>query len=431
MSPDRTQAVVEARLGRPAQDRLEAAVVLEAWCGLRAKDAIEWGRRVVRGKSSPVLGDNGRESPVKRRNGTAEGISLMFAVVAVATWASPLTAQLGAHVWDNAVRVALPVTLAFQWLIWSRHLSGGEGLGTLRRESPVVLAALIAVLVGLLDIGPGGAVAGTLILIWVGGTVLASRGWAVWYAFLLVLVAAGLRTGVDPWFVLDAGAFAALAAVMLALGRSEPVTSSPGRWSRALGAATIGAGLGALLVTDDTIGWGFRGALPALALIPSAVGGFWAGRHLSRLYAELPLALEGVPAWSADRISVPGPALTILAGSVLRLAGATVVLSVACVAAGPATSGTLTTSLFVAFGCLALITLLVSLLVSLGRLLWAMVAVSAAVAVEVFLQLPSGLLLPGSGLIAGATVGALLMLPPIVKLLLRPGRALATAVWIL
>ena len=43
------------------------------------------------------------------------------------------------------------------------------------------------------------------------------------------------------------------------------------------------------------------------------------------------------------------------------------------------------------FGCLALATLLVSLLVSLGHLLWAIFAVSAAVLVEVSVDLPSAL----------------------------------------
>jgi hypothetical protein len=430
MSPDRTQAVVEARLGRPAQDRLEAAVVLEAWCGLRAREAIEWGRRVVRREGRSAAGDHRGEGGAKRRSGTAEGVSLVLAVVAIATWASPLTAQLGASAWDSAVRLALPMTLALQWLIWSRHLSGGEGLGTLRRESPVAVIALVAMLAGMLELGTGGAVASLLVLIWVGGTVLVSRGWILWYALLLILVAAGLRTELPAFAVLDAATLVTLAAVAAALATSTAVRTSPGRWLRAIGAGAIGAGLGAMLVTDDTIGWGFRGALPALALIPSAVGGFWAGRHLSRLYAELPRALEGVPAWRADRIAMKGPGLTILAGSVLRLAVATVTLSVACVVVGPATSGTVTTSLFVGFGCLALATLLVSLLVSLGRVLWAMFAVSASVLVEVSLQLPSALLLPGSGLIAATTVAALLMLPPIVKLFLRPGRALATAVWI-
>ena len=141
----------------------------------------------------------------------------------------------------------------------------------------------------------------------------------------------------------------------------------------------IGAGLGALLVTDHTIGWGFFGALPALALIPSAVGGLWGGRHLSRVHVELPRALRETPVARADKVNLGGPGLVILAGSVLRLTLGTAVLSGLCMLASPWTSGTIATSLFVGFGCLALATLFVSLLVSLGRMAWAFVGVSAAV----------------------------------------------------
>jgi hypothetical protein len=236
--------------------------------------------------------------------------------------------------------------------------------------------------------------------------------------------------GIGPFPLLVAAALCTLATTSVAVGTYAPATASPGRWLRALIAGVIGAGLGVLLVTDYTIGWGFRGAVPALALIPSAVGGFWAGRHLSRLHAELPRALRGVPAWYADRITFGGPGLIILGGSVLRLVVATVALSVGCVLLSPAMSGTVTAGLFVGFGCLALATLLVSLLVTLGRLGSALLAVSVSVLAEAVLQLPHALTQPGSGLIAGTSVAALLTIPPIIKLFLRPGRTLATAMWI-
>ena len=69
----------------------------------------------------------------------------------------------------------------------------------------------------------------------------------------------------------------------------------PGRWSRTAGAALTGAGLGALLVGDPTVGW-TAGAVPALALLPSAAGGLWAGHYLWRLADAFPRALSGVPA---------------------------------------------------------------------------------------------------------------------------------------
>jgi hypothetical protein len=49
MSPEvlRAQRLVEARLGRPPQDALEAAVVLEAWAGVPAQRALETARALM------------------------------------------------------------------------------------------------------------------------------------------------------------------------------------------------------------------------------------------------------------------------------------------------------------------------------------------------------------------------------------------------
>src|SRR5207249_9468603 len=47
IAPGQARARVEAHLGRPPQDALEAAVVLEAWGGLRARSALELGTSVL------------------------------------------------------------------------------------------------------------------------------------------------------------------------------------------------------------------------------------------------------------------------------------------------------------------------------------------------------------------------------------------------
>ncbi len=360
----------------------------------------------------------------------AEGISLVLAIVAVAMWASPLSSHLGAAVWETAVRVALPLSFALQWIIWSRHLSKGGRLGSLRREGTVAIVGLAAIGAALLAQGDSGAVAALLLVTWTGGTVLVNRGWGLLYALILAAVGLGLGFELDPYALLGAAALCSMAAVTAALMTSGPAAAAPGSWVQALAVGAIGAGLGGLLVTDHTIGWGFFGTLPALALIPSAVGGLWGGRHLARVHVELPRALRETPAARADQARRGGPGLAILAGAILRLVLVSAVLSSLCVLAGIWTSGTIATTLFVGFGGLALATLLVSLLVSLGRIAWALAAVGAALLFEVACELPAALAQPGSGLIAGSVIASAVALPPLVRLFRRPGRALATAVWI-
>jgi hypothetical protein len=427
----RARGMVEARLSRYAQDELEAAVVLEAWCGFKATTALALGRKAVRGERQSAPPRSYEVQKQARREGAAaEGIALVMAVVAVATWASPITRELGAAAWESAIRLALPLTLALQWLLWSRYLGHDGGLGRLRQEAPAVLAGGAGIVGALASLGTGGIVAAMLVATWTGGTILVRRGWFLWYALVLTLSAAALHRGTPALLLLTAVAFTVLLATMLALVKQPSVAGSPSPWRQAGVAALVGGALGALLVADHTIGWGVRGYLPALALIPSAVGGFWAGHSLSRVYAELPRALRDVAVTGADQVALRGAALRILMGSVLRLIVGTAGLSAVCVLASPWTSGTLAISLMFAFGCLALATLLVSLLLSLGHAGRTLFAVSAAVAAEVVLQLSHSVTAPGDPLIAGACVSVLLVLPPILRLFLRPGRVLATAFWI-
>jgi len=80
--------VIEARLGRGAQDVLEAAVVLEAWGGVRAGSALTLGSRVVPPK--PPRWTPGRlanEEPGRRDGILSEAVALIMAILAVASWA--------------------------------------------------------------------------------------------------------------------------------------------------------------------------------------------------------------------------------------------------------------------------------------------------------------------------------------------------------
>jgi hypothetical protein len=237
----------------------------------------------------------------------------------------------------------------------------------------------------------------------------------------------------------------------------------------------MGAGIGGLLVLDTSVGWGSAGILPALALVPSTAGSFWGGYHLWRFYDDVPRALAGVPVAEADRASLRGPAMGVLGGAFGRLVGITVVLSAVTllvatyVAATPAAQGSapvaaaldpatakalgplgLTASpqlvapeppapppdhagqaaLLAGFGLIALATLLISVLQSLGFPSWALFTLACALTAELATSTWDAAPFGGSALVTGAAVAVLVAVPPVVGLFLRPGRVLATILWI-
>lgn len=431
--------IVRARLGRPAQDELEAVVVLEAWGGVPTARAFEVGGGAL--PAAAGVDDPSRHPlparPAEGRAGiVAEGVALLVAIVAVAVWAGPLSRQLGAGALERALLIALPLTLALQWGLRSRHLSRRAGL-RLVAEERVPLLGLAAVLGTVLVLTPrGGPLAAAFVAIWVAGTLLAQRGWGLLYAALVLGEAIAL--GLDAPAALSLAALAGVtaAAVLVAIASAgAPAQESPGRLGRALAAAAIGALLGGVLVGDASLGWGVQGAFPALALVPSVAGSLWGGYHLWQLHEAIPVRLRGVPLAEAADTVARGPATAIVTGALARLLGATAVLSLLVIAAGRWTHGTDRTSLFVAFGCAALVCLLVSLHESLGASRWAFLSAAIALAVVLAAQrwLPvaaPGGAVPGAGLILGSIAGALIALAPLLVRLRSPGRVLATSLWI-
>jgi len=201
---------------------------------------------------------------------------------------------------------------------------------------------------------------------------------------------------------------------------------------RALWAGAIGLALGGLLVGDSSLGWGVHGAFPALALLPSVLGSFWGGYYLWKFYDAVPRGLQGVGLERANERDARGAAMSILLGALLRLLVTTVVLSGVVIGLSQWTSGTNRLSLFVGFGCVALVTMLVNLLESLAFARWAFLAALASVTTELILSklVLAHSALPGTALIAGTLVGIVVALPPLLRLLMRPGRVLATSLWI-
>jgi len=433
--PDpRAANVVEARLGRPARDVLEAAIVLEAWDGRAAQSAMSSAPELI-APDTPGAIVRGRIEPPEDRDQQGvigEGMALVLSILSVAAWARPLSRELGPQALEHAIRAALPIAVALQWGLRSRYLSRRRGLALLARDGIVVSAiGVVLVELPLVLLFPWGPVTALLVAIWVGGAVLTRRGWGLLYALALVAGTVVLDRGDAAYAVL--GALTGLTLLLCAVAvmtRRVPTDDRAGAIPRALLAAVLGVSVGVLLVADPSLGWGVHGVHPAIALVPSVIGSFWGGYHLWSFYDAIPRGLSGVPLDRANRIGVTDPAMRIFLGSAARLVGTTIILSAVVIALGRWTHGTDKVSVFVAFGCVGLITMMVGLLESLSLHRAALVAALAALAVEISWHYFVPWHVSGGALAAGATVGVLLTLPPLITLLSRSGRVLATTLWI-
>jgi hypothetical protein len=420
-------SLVEARLGRPPQDMLEAAVALEAWGGIPAQRALDLGASLMPRAAAAPRPSAAVLPPVERHPELLlEGLAFVVSVLSIALWADPLADALGDGAITRALTVALPLALALQWLLRSRYLGRPRGLAELSRaRTGLAVGALAAIVLPAVLLGRAGVVAGLLTLTWTGGAILMRRGWALRYAAIVLAATPAMLGGVPALAVLGATAAITALLVVLALrGADLAGRTAEGRWGRALACAGLGAGLGTLLVADPSVGLG-TGTTPALALLPSAIAGVWGGHRLASLAHAIPRALAGVPAielqdGAGHRRALLTP-LGVFAGAVARLLGVAAAGSVILAAVVPVEAG-----LLAAFAVLSLATLLVSLLEAMGRTGWAALGIACALAAE----LVAGAPFPGAGLALGAAAGLLVLLPAAVAPLLRPAQTLATTLWI-
>lgn len=421
--------LAEARLARPVQDSLEAAVVLEAWVGEDTPHALNIAPELVRDEASP----SERSHIVPERitgESFSTGLGLVLAVVLVATWAAPISSSLGANVWNGALLLALPVALSLEWMMLARYGDANSGLTFNASGAVLGIASLLLVATALSFLGPGGRIASALVITWVCGAALVKVGHMPTYLAVLALSAGLLYLGTSVEPVIWCAALLSLVIVSVTLLSSTSENIHEVVAFRVFGWGLIGAGLGLMLVTDNSIGWGFHGGAPALALIPSAVGSLWGAFYLSRVFWCTPHALTGVSYVRSDRVDIGGTTMRILGGAIIRALSAAIGLSVICVFLGRWTSGTNALTLFAAFAAFGLASMFVTLLVSIRRAQLAGGIVGVGLLLEVLLRHWTTDSAPGVLLFIASITVATLASARIVFLFSRPGRALATGLWI-
>ncbi len=426
------RSIVVERLGRAPQDGLEAAVVLEAWLGLPASEALEAGHETLTGADSPHESSRRRATGSSERSLALGDVGFVIGVLFIGFWVSHLANDLGVTRVDSAWRIALPTSLGFQWALRRRYLAGLDGLGRLRNGAREVLIPFgLLVLAGLAT--PGGALASALFIVWTAGFVVARRGWGLTFGIALVIGAALLGRGLGAWTIVGLATGGALGGAAMALRSFPPSARLPAPWLRSAPAAAIGAGMGLLLVVEPKFAWHASGVLPALTVVPSLVGSLWAGFHMTGLWEVLPPALADstVSAGSTRSHQAAKVALFLLVGALLRLVTAAALASGAVmtwVIVRDEPDRRIVATLLLAHGVLAIAGLAVALVEAFGRWLWAMVAVAIGLLVSTGLHFVVSHPSPGVRILVGACAAVAVAFPPLLAILARPERTIAGAV---
>ena len=430
-TPDWT--FTDAHLRRGTQDNLEGAVVLEAWGGFApgAAFGLPSGRALV--DRQPFENRSVRSDPLDSALALGD-VGFVVGILGMGFYLSSLSAELGARTVDMAWRIALPISLALQWGMRRRYLSGADGLGRLRND-PRVLVLVLAAIALCAPIRPGGWLAGCLIGIWVGGFVLTRLGRGLAFGAALLGGAAVLAAGAPAPLVL--AGFAAVALTTAVVGvRRRPVSDRlPGGLERGIVAGLIGAGVGGVLVLEPRFLWNGRPALVAITVVPALLGSVWGGWHMGKLWKVLPEALVGRP-FDPTPVGADGGGIhvvrALLSGALVRLVLGAVACSAPIVAWAASGAGALRDvwSLLGAHLLLGIAGLFVSLHEAFDRWGTALLSVLAGCIACVIVNLadPGHALVPGSRIAIGALVVIVASGPALLRVVSHPARTLAARV---
>jgi len=336
MRTEHALAIVRGQLRRSPTDALEAAVVLEASAGITSERALGLGRAAV--KASRVSArERGRLPAVVYRlvdspdTATARLVALLAFIA--------LLAALGAST-VSAWRAAMVVGFALQGLLFRRYLTGEVRLGIIRRY-PVGLVACVVAAAGFATIlSRGHTMAAALLAIWIGGIVIAERGWTpVYVSVAAIIVLARIFTAFNHPEVITITVCATVCAVaaltIVAVATTAPSNLRPCSWSRAMFSIVAAAGFG-LMIWLLPPNWAFntvrfapreRYALyyAAIPLLMALIGSTWAASHLNELWKFAPRVFSQTALDDNAADTARGIAHDVFGGAAVRLAFAWVV----------------------------------------------------------------------------------------------------------
>jgi len=184
MSEMRTEhalAIVRGQLRRTPADALEAAVVLESTAGITPERALDLGRATVKAARTSQR-ERGLLPAAAYRLTNSEDDSVTARLVALLAFIG-LLAALGSHA-VSAWRPAMVVGFVLQGLLFRRYVTGQDRLGIVRRYPLGIIAWTLAAAACATLLAHDRMMAASLLAIWIGGIMVAERGWTSVYVGL-------------------------------------------------------------------------------------------------------------------------------------------------------------------------------------------------------------------------------------------------------
>jgi hypothetical protein len=326
MSDMRTEhalAIVRGQLRRVPADALEAAVVLEASAGIAPERALDLGRATVKAARMSSR-DRGGLPAVIHRLSDRSNDTVTTRLVALLAFIA-LLASLGASA-VGAWRAAMVVGFALQGLLFRRYLTGQDRLGIIRRYPLGILASTVAAATFAAVLSKDHLLAAALLAIWIGGILVAERGWTrVYVGLAAVIVVArlfhilGFHLSADHAAAVAVGAVAAL--VILAVATSAPSNLRPCSWPRGIFSTVVAGGFG-LMIWLLPVRWSHLSpSVAAVPLVLALIGSTWAASHLNDLWHFAPRIFAETELNANASDTARGVAREILGGAAVRLSG--------------------------------------------------------------------------------------------------------------
>jgi hypothetical protein len=322
MSDMRTEhalAIVRGQLRRVPSDALEAAVVLEASAGITPERALDLGKATVKAGRVHTR-DRGRLPAAVYQMVDSTDDTVTARLVALLAFIA-LLASLGAHA-VSAWRVAMVVGFALQGLLFRRYITGQDRLGIVRRYPIGILASLAVAAAFATVLSHDELLAAALMAIWIGGILIAERGWTRIYVGLAAMVViARIFDRLSP----DGAATFAVAAVsvlvILAVITTAPSNLRPCSWPRGLFSAVVAGGFGLLIWLLPTTWAHLAPSVAAIPLVLALVGSTWAAGHLNGLWHYAPRVFARTELNENAPDTARGVVREVFGGAAVRLSG--------------------------------------------------------------------------------------------------------------